>query len=1043
MLDEPSRGAESSGDDHSTETAPPNDVLENALDEQRRDWMSGKRILAAELLLRLSEVSSNPADAADLIYHEYLLRAELGESPDSEEYLRDFPRYADRLRFLRQADQLVAEAFGSSEPAEEAAAQLDDYELLEELGRGGMGVVFKARQKSLNRLVAVKMIRAGEASDEEERKRFENEAQAVARLQHPNIVQIYEVGETDGRQFLSLEFVEGRSLARHLDGTPLPARQAASMVETLARAIDYAHDKQVIHRDLKPSNVLVAGTLDRCVLKVTDFGLAKRLDLRADTRTVGTLGTPSYMAPEQVEAQFGTPDRRTDVYGLGAILYELLTGRPPFRAESPLQTLKQVAEAEPARPRLLNPAVPRDLETVCLKCLQKDPAHRYGSAVALADDLARFVKGEPVRARPIGPGGRLVRWYRRNPLVARLTAVLVLALVGGIAGIARQWRQAEVERRNAVASDLEAEQLLSEFIQSNPIVPVFGYRASVPSVEPLLKAATHCKKHLQRNPGNLDLRIALTNVYGRLGTLYLQRRQIAEMDASFRNARDLWEPLVSDGTANPVYRDWLATTYEWESTTASVRPKPLPDFELFQQANRLWEELAEEQPANLDFMEKVRISRRAIMTAIVSKPGRDSSWRLAQETKSQLAKLIHEEPSNRVLRKRLALTCMILGEICSWEPPVGQPSSFWKEAHDHYKILVETQDDDILVKMSLAASCRPLIRGQSSDPYYIEAVRMLEQAGQSLAALSKLNPECDWLREALLENYCVLALCHSKVGRNADATKIVNDDLQPLVATFAKQQADPAYGLLLLRSLSKAGGLLRESKQPAAALTITRQAAALTLRYAANSMRDPGFLEQLAIESAHLSAILHQLGDATLSLQMAELARDAYEEASRATPDGVDFDESLSNVWMRIGKAHWSLGARDKALAALRESAAIQKRLFEREPSNRASRSRLSSCYDRLVYFGSRGGDLSGAATALLEQEKLWSDAAAELTKTANDFEGLAAWVTVGAKGQLSPQQQAEKNHYLAESKRIRDAAKLKSDSFVPGDERGATTVRN
>jgi tetratricopeptide (TPR) repeat protein len=1032
MFDEPSRGVESGGDDLSSQTAPPKDVLEDALDEQRRDWMSGKRIRATELLLRLSEVSSKPADAADLIYHEYLLRAELGECPDWEEYLRDFPLHVDRLQFLQEADQLVEQALGAGDPTDATTAQLDDYELLEELGRGGMGVVFKARQKSLKRLVAVKMVRAGEAVfDEEERKRFENEAQTVARLQHPNIVQIYEVGETDGRQFLSLEFVEGRSLARHLDGTPLPARQAASMVETLARAIHYAHEKQIIHRDLKPSNVLVAGTLDRCVLKVTDFGLAKRLDLRADTRTVGTLGTPSYMAPEQVEAQFGTPDRRTDVYGLGAILYELLTGRPPFRAESPLQTLKQVAEAEPARPRLLNPAVPRDLETVCLKCLQKDPAHRYGSAAALADDLARFVKGEPVRARPIGPGGRLVRWYRRNPLVARLTAVLVLALVGGIAGIARQWRQAEVERRKAVASDLEAQQLLSEFIQSNPIVPVFGYRAAVPSVEPLLNAATHCKNHLRKSPGDLDLRIALTNVYGRLGTLYLQRRQLAEMDASFRNARELWEPLVSDRLANAVYRDWLATTYDWEALNPGVHGNGT-HLELIQRANRLWEELAEEQPSNLDFMQKVRMSRSRMMSVMLSRPARDSCLRLAQDTKGQLVKLVQEEPSNRVLRKQLALTCLVLGEICSWEPPVAQPSSFWRDAHDHYKILAEAQGDDILVKMSLAASCRPLIRGQSSDPYYIEAVRMLEQADQNLAALLKQNPECDWLREALLENYCVLALCHSKVGRNANAAKIVNDDIQPFVTTFTKQQVDPAHGLALLRTLSKASSALWEGKQPAAALAIARQGAALTLKYAANSLRDPGFLEQLGYASIGYSAILNQLGDARLSLQMAELARDAYEEAGRATPDGIGFDNSLQNAWTRIGKAHWSLGARDKALAAFRESAAIQKRIFEREPSNHESRATLSSCYDRLVYFGSRAGDLSGAAAALLEREKLWSDDTVELRKTADSFEGLAGWVTVRAKGQLTPPQQAERSHYLAESKRLRDAANRKGTAGAP-----------
>jgi eukaryotic-like serine/threonine-protein kinase len=1036
MLNEPSRVVESRGDDRSTETAASKDVLESALDQQRRDWMSGKRILASELLLRLSEVSSNPADAADLIYHEYLLRAEFEESPDWGEYLRDFPCYADRLRFLREADQLVALALGDDDPAEAVSAHLDDYELLEELGRGGMGVVFKALQKGLKRLVAVKMLRTGDASDEEERKRFENEAQSVARLQHPNIVQVYEVGESDGRQFLALEFVEGRSLAQHLDGTPLPARQAASMVETLARAIHYAHEKQIIHRDLKPSNVLVAGTLDRCVLKVTDFGLAKRLDLRADTRTVGTLGTPSYMAPEQVDAQFGAPDPRTDVYGLGAILYELLTGRPPFRAESPLQTLKQVAGAEPARPRLLNPAVPRDLETVCLKCLQKDPADRYGSAVALADDLTRFVKGEPVLARPIGPGGRLVRWYRRDPMVARLTAVLVLALVAGIAGIARQWRQAELERRNAVASDLEAQQLLSELIQSNPVVPRFGYRAAVPSVEPLLKAAAHCKTHLQKNPGDLALRIALTKVYGAVGTLYMQRRQLAEADASFRNARELWEPLVSDRSANPVYRDWLAVTYDWEAITASVHFDWPREWLLLQEANRLWEELAEEQPTNLDLMDKVRMSRGDMLSIVSSKLGRDSYLLLIQDTKIRLGKLVRDEPSDRVLRKQLALTCLILGEISSWDPSVGQPSAFWKEAHDHYKILAEAQGNEILVKMLLATSCRRLIRGRSPDPYYMEAVRMLEQAGQSLAAILKQDPACDWLRDALFEDYCVLASCHSKVGRNADAAKIINDDVLPLVAAISKQHADPAYSLSLLDTLCLACGLLEEGKQPVAALTIARQAAALILKYAPNSLRDPGLLHRVTGSSIKLSACFNRLGDAALSLKMAELGRDCLEEATRAAPEGFGFDYELSGAWERIGKARWSLGERDKALAAFRESAAIEKRVFQREPSNHVRRATLSKCYDRLVYFGSRAGDLSGAATALLQREKLWPDDAAELTKIANDFEGLAGCVDIRAKGQLTRQQQAEKGHYLAESKRVRDAAKRKGVDSVSSVDR-------
>ena len=315
--------------------------------------------------------------------------------------LRQYPEHAALLERLRQADQLVEQTLAA--PAQLPAGTFAGYDLLEEVGRGGMGVVFKARHKSLDRIVALKVLRSDGTG--EERKRLDREAQAVARLQHPNIVQVYEVGETAGEAFVSLEFVDGQSLAHRLHGTPLPARQAAALVEILARAMHYAHEKGVIHRDLKPANVLLAGTpetpIEDCIAKVADFGLAKKLDTQGDTHSGAVLGTPSYMAPEQAEARSAAIDRRTDVYGLGAILYELLTGRPPFRADTPLQTLKQVVEAEPARPRLLNAAVPRDLETVCLKCLQKEPQERYPSADALADDLKRWLHGFPIQARPV------------------------------------------------------------------------------------------------------------------------------------------------------------------------------------------------------------------------------------------------------------------------------------------------------------------------------------------------------------------------------------------------------------------------------------------------------------------------------------------------------------------------------------------------------------------------------------------------------------------------------------------------------------------
>jgi WD40 repeat protein len=292
-----------------------------------------------------------------------------------------------------------------------------------------MGVVYKARQVRLGRVVALKMILAGGHAEEQDLARFRAEAEAVARLRHPHVVQIYEVGEHDGLPFFSLEFCPGGSLARRLNGTPLPPPEAARLVETLARAMQAAHEKGVVHRDLKPANVLLA---EDGQPKVTDFGLAKRLDAAGQTVSGTVLGTPSYMAPEQAQGQAKGLGPAADVYALGAILYELLTGRPPFKAPTALETLRQVVAEEPVPPTRLQ-KTPRDLETICLKCLQKEPGKRYASAAALADDLQRYLAGQAVRARPVWIGERLWRWCRRNPVLAASVGLTVAALLAVVA----------------------------------------------------------------------------------------------------------------------------------------------------------------------------------------------------------------------------------------------------------------------------------------------------------------------------------------------------------------------------------------------------------------------------------------------------------------------------------------------------------------------------------------------------------------------------------------------------------------------------------
>jgi serine/threonine-protein kinase len=332
------------------------------------------------------------------------------------------------------------------------------YEVEAVLGRGGMGVVYKARHLALKRTVALKMLAAGHPHPAEQA-RFRAEAEAVARLQHPNIVQIHEVGEADGLPFFALEYVAGGSLAERLAGTPLPPRDAAGLVAALAEAMHLAHSRNLVHRDLKPGNVLLAGEPDtpagQCQPKVTDFGIARLLDADSGQTFDGmVMGTPSYMAPEQAEGRARAAGPAADVYALGAILYECLTGRPPFAGTTPQETLEQVRSREPISPSSRNRQVPRDLETICLKCLEKEPERRYCGARALADDLGRFVRGEPVAARPVGAAERLRKWVWRRPAAAGLLATVVLLMAVGGTGawlLSQQWaaargRQAQTER---------------------------------------------------------------------------------------------------------------------------------------------------------------------------------------------------------------------------------------------------------------------------------------------------------------------------------------------------------------------------------------------------------------------------------------------------------------------------------------------------------------------------------------------------------------------------------------------------------------------
>jgi WD40 repeat protein/tRNA A-37 threonylcarbamoyl transferase component Bud32 len=387
-------------------------------------------------LARYPELASTSAQVIALIETEYEMRRQREPELRQAEYHERFPAFreelAARLRDPSSERDTVPDAPAMQQT--DAAARggkfpvIPGFEVLQQLGRGGMGVVYKARQFKPNRLVALKMLVAGAHAPSQELQRFRIEAEAVARLQQPHIVQIHEVGEQNGQPYLVLEYVDGGSLAHKLKGTPLPFRRAAEITETLARAMHCAHQQGVVHRDLTPANVLL--TADDTP-KITDFGFAKLLagSGAGPTQSEATFGTPSYMSPEQASGKSKTAGTPADVYGLGAILYEMLTGRPPFKAETPLLTVAQVVSEEPVPPRHLQSKVPRDLETICLTCLQKEPRKRYASSQDLADDLRRYLNHQSIRKRAAGPAGRLWRWCRRHPALAISSGLAAAALI--------------------------------------------------------------------------------------------------------------------------------------------------------------------------------------------------------------------------------------------------------------------------------------------------------------------------------------------------------------------------------------------------------------------------------------------------------------------------------------------------------------------------------------------------------------------------------------------------------------------------------------
>ena len=512
--------------------------------EFRRSWFTDAPLTVEQCRSLLDQADALPDDWIELISCEVALRRLNGNEPTPEEYSIRFPELADRVGeiFERSKHQEADEPTHQERPY--LVKMLDDpgntliqgvlpaaggptwdtqvpgYDVLGVLGRGGMGVVYKARHVALNRVVALKMILAGAQADEDDLARFRQEAEAIAELHHPNIVQVLEIGEHNGTPFYSMEYIEGGTLSKLINNQPQSATFAAELTETLARAIDATHQRNIIHRDLKPGNILLGNA--ECgirnsefntpqgdassnlalkqtqVPKITDFGLAKRLDRSLALSSSGLIaGTPQYMSPEQITHRPGSVGPATDIYSLGVILYEMLTGHPPFQGSTPAEILNHVLRQEPVPIRHLQPKTPRDLETICLKCLEKEPARRYTRAEDLADDLDRYRNGVLIKARPIGIFGLAQRWCRRNPAVASLILLTTFVLIAG-AGVASYFAyEAAGQARRAEQNEREARQAANELRDEKKIVEQAHLELSL-SHQEVIDGQLKLKKALQQ-----------------------------------------------------------------------------------------------------------------------------------------------------------------------------------------------------------------------------------------------------------------------------------------------------------------------------------------------------------------------------------------------------------------------------------------------------------------------------------------------------------------------------------------------------------------
>jgi tetratricopeptide (TPR) repeat protein len=889
-----------------------------------------------------------------------------GSCPTPEELCGDDPELLDALRRHLTDATLTLPPATTPSPLDQANEPTIDlpgrplpgmpdvpgYDILRELGRGGMGVVYQARHLTLKRTVALKMLLAGSHASADERQRFRTEAEAVARLQHPGIVQIYEIGDYQGLPYVALEYCGGGNLKSKLAGNSLPPAEAAHLVEQLARAMAVAHQQRIIHRDLKPRNILLA---DSGAAKIADFGLAKKLDDPGLTHTRVVIGTPNYMPPEQARGDTSAVGPLADVYALGAILYELLTGRPPFVGASTEQVLAQVTGQEPVPPRRLQPQLPRDLETIALCCLQKEPGRRYASAAALADDLRRFQVGEPIMARPVGRLERAWKWARRRPAVASLSAALLLAVVVGFALVTWKWLQERQARELAQLKEREAELAGARERQAKEQESVARKRAEANEA----KEANAREQERQAKESEHQARKEAE-----------KQRDLALK--YFARAQDAVRQMLTEVSEND---DLLKNEPRFEQVRKTLLEKALGHYQ----------EFLKEKSNDPTVRLATAVAYRGVGDIHSQLGSKEEAEKADRGSVDLLKQLSREFPDETTYRWELAISCNNLGILLYKTGRLPEAEKLFLEAQGLCKQLTKQFPAVANYRYYLADICKNLgmlVKAIGRLPEAESLLRQAVQLNEQLVADYPTDAGYRWNLAGSCNNLAMLLLAAGQLSEAENRFRQAIQLQQELAAAFPKVVG---YRHGLAGTFGNLSVLLEDAGRMEETEALLRQAIALDQQVVHDFPTVTGYRQSLAHSCTNLARLLSRTGHFEEAEKLLRQAVELRQQLADDSPTVVDYRKDLANVCHNLAELLEETGREPEAEKLFGQALALRQQLVDDYPAVVEYRKDLANTCNSF-------GILLKATGRWAQAEKLYRQALQLRQRLAADFPTVAVY---------------------------------------------------